>query len=81
MLDEVRRTGAIDLGIMPGREAHPLTQTLRKEGFDVQGENASYISHFPRCAAGGLIIEDAAESEAFCLKLIKEGARVEEIEA
>jgi hypothetical protein len=80
LLDEVRRTGAIDLGILPGREAYPLTLRLREEGFDVQVEDASFISHFPMCAGSGLIISDHAESEAFCLKLIKEGARVEEIQ-
>ncbi|MES2573238.1 MAG: hypothetical protein V4710_24665 [Verrucomicrobiota bacterium] len=80
LLDEVRQTGGIDLGIMPGCEAYPLTLDLRQQGFDVDVEDASCISYFPQCASGGLIIEDEAEAKVFCLKLIQEGARVKEIE-
>lgn len=80
LLDEVRRTKALDLGVMSGREAHNIAAKLRPLGFDVQVENASYVSYSSSVAGGGLIIEDDAEAQAFCLKLLQEGARLELVE-
>lgn len=80
LLEEVRRTKLIDLGQMTGREARMIANTLEPLGFDVQVEDASYVSHFPRVAGMGLIIEDDAEAEAFCLELIEAGATVQEVE-
>ena len=81
LLEEVRRSGKIDLGTLDGREAYRLTILLQREGFDIQGENVSFVSYFPRVAGMGVIIKDEAESQAFCLQLISEGATVEYIEA
>ncbi|MGV3661578.1 MAG: hypothetical protein ACO1TE_15430 [Prosthecobacter sp.] len=81
LLNEARSTQAIDLGVMAGREAFRLTQELQRHGFILRVQNASYISHSPQVRGGGLIIEDAAENEAFCLQLIQAGAIVVEHEA
>lgn len=81
MLDEVRRASCIDFGIMPGREAYRLVQLLGIQHFTVRSEDASFTSHFPMVAGSGVVIEDAADAEAFCLLLIQEGAAVQEVEA
>jgi hypothetical protein len=81
LLEEVRKTGSIDLGIMAGRHAIALAGLLEQQGYDVLNEDASYTSYFPTVAGNGLIIEDEAENDAFCLDLIQRGATVQQVEA
>lgn len=85
MLTESRSTGRIDLGIVEGRHAQRIDDTLRPHGFEVQVEDASSTTHFPQVHKDGLIlgltIEDEAENEAFCSQLIQDGARVVSVEA
>lgn len=81
LLQAVRQSGLIDLGVVSGREAHRLAITLSQSASVLDVTDASFVSHFPRVDGSGLIIEDDAEAEAFCLRLIELGATVEDIEA
>lgn len=62
------------------RVAEKLVRILQNEGFKVQSEDASFISYCAKGPEGALIIEDEAETEAFCLKLIRLGAQVQEVQ-
>jgi hypothetical protein len=81
LIEAVRQTGRIDLGVISGREAHQIATILRQSASVLDVTDASFITHFPRVDGSGLIIEDDAEAEAFCLRLIELGAAVEDIEA
>jgi hypothetical protein len=79
LLLEVRRSGGIELGLLSGREAHRLVETLQSCGFEVRVEDASSVSYFPRVGGVEHVIED--DAEGFCLSLIRGGAMVEEEES
>ena len=81
MLSEIRLSRCIDFGTVAGREAYLLEQMLRRNGFTTLREDASTVSHFPMVAGSGIIIEDQSEAEAFCLRLISEGATTQYVEA
>lgn len=81
LLAEVRRAAFVDFGMMSGREAHRLVQLLSVQHFDVRSEDASFVSHCAMVAGSMLLVENDAEAEAFCLRLIREGAAIQEIEA
>lgn len=81
LLEAVRQTGAIDLGVISGRDAHKIASILGASASVLDLTDASFVTHFPRVDGSGLIIEDDAEAEAFCLWLIELGAKVEAIEA
>lgn len=76
VLAEVRKTGMLDLGVIPGRRAFQLNHLLTEEGFHVQTEDASFISHAAINHAHGYMmhIESLADNERFCLDLIAAGA-------
>lgn len=80
MLAEVRKSGGIHLGILPGREAFKIERRLMSQGFAVEVTDASTVTMFPSVHGSGLIIEDKREAQDFCLKLIQEGATVREVE-
>ena len=80
LLASVRESGGIDLGTISGREAHHISKLLRQSATISDVSDDSYISYFPKVEGGGVIIEDDAEAEAFCLRLIELGAKVEEIQ-
>ena len=83
LLDQVRLCGRIELGIIAGRDAHRISESLRSKDFDVIVEDASVLSLFPVNRAKGFaaIIVDEAESDAFCRGLIANGSPIEEVEA
>ena len=81
LLKTVRQTGVDDLGVISGRDAHRITSILSQTASVLDVTDASFVTHFPRVDGSGLIIEDDAEAEAFCLRLIELGATVEYIEA
>ena len=80
LLEEVRHSGALDFGIVAGREAQHISELLRHSATVVEVAEASFVSHFPSVDGGGLIIENDSEAEAFCLRLIAEGATVVDIQ-
>jgi hypothetical protein len=80
LLESVRQSGGVDLGTISGRDAHQVSELLRQSASIIDVLDASSVSHFPKVDGGGLIIEDDAEGEAFCLRLIELGARVEDIQ-
>lgn len=77
LLTGVREHGSLDLGIMEGRHAHRLCGSLRRHGFSVEIEDASFMAYFPLFQGVPFLMEDKAGAEAFCLKLIESGASVE----
>lgn len=80
LLAEVRLSGGLNLGTVSGREAHRMTGLLRNLATIIEITDVSRISYFPTCDGAGLIIEDESEAEAFCLKLIEEGAELNLVE-
>lgn len=82
LLDQVRRTGRIELGVMAGREAYRIHESLRSNGFEVSVEDASDVVLLPihRVRGFAMIHEGDAESDAFCRKLIANGAPIQEVE-
>lgn len=83
LLEEVRRSGRIELGIVEGRVAHAIREKLRGHGYEVTVEDASTVGHLAgRWVAGefwALMDDDDEGAEAFCLDLIARGARVEDV--
>jgi hypothetical protein len=80
MLEEVRKSGRIELGTLDGRIAWSINQKLSQHGYEVALEDVSRVGYLPVQLIGGqqmaLIIEDEGESEAFSLDLIARGASV-----
>lgn len=68
---------------MAGREAYRIHESLRSNGFEASVEEASEVVLLPVHRVKGLamINEDEAESDAFCRKLIANGAPIQEVEA
>lgn len=81
LLESVRQTGFVDLGVVSGRDARRITNILSQSASVLDVTDASFVTHFPRVDGCGLIIEDDAEAEAFCLRLIELGATVQDVEA
>lgn len=77
ILAEVRGTTRLDLGVIPGRDAHRLWHLLADEGFQAEVADASFISYSAVNDAHGYMkhIEQRTENEQFCLRFIAEGAR------
>jgi hypothetical protein len=77
ILAEVRGTNRLDLGVIPGRNAHRLRHLLADEGWQTEVADASFISYSPVNDTHGYMkhVEQRAENERFCLRLIAEGAR------
>lgn len=69
---------------MPGREAYKLNRLLEGTTFETEIEDLSRISYLPikrGPSAAAIIIEDEAEAEKFCLKLVAAGCKVEDTES
>jgi hypothetical protein len=81
LLEAVRQTGVVDLGVISGRDAHRIVSILSQSASVLDVTDASFVTHFPRVDGSSLILEDDAEAEAFFLRLIELGAKVETIEA
>ena len=83
LLDQVRQNGQIELGVMAGRDAYRINESLLSNGFEVTVEDASDVVLFPINRAKGFatIIEGEAESDAFCRELIANRAPIQEVEA
>lgn len=81
LLESVRCSGLIDLGMIAGREAQRIFTLFTDSGAIIDAVDVSYISYFASVDGSGLIIEDDSENQAFCLKLIADGANVEEIQS
>ena len=80
LLESVRQSGGIDLGTISGRDAHHISKLLQRSASIIDVSDASSVSHFPKVDGGGLIIENEAEGESFCLRLIELGASVEDVQ-
>jgi len=80
LLDQVRKSGRIELGTLDGRIAWGIQEKLRQHGYEVPEEDASMVSYLAVHLVGdqrmALIIEDDKKAEAFCLDLIAKGAVV-----
>jgi len=81
LLEEVRRSGRIELGIVEGRVAWKIGERLRGDGYEVMVEDASTVGLLAVQVVGGqrmALLDDDERAEAFCLDLIARGARVED---
>lgn len=57
-----------------------MRELLRMSASTLDVTDASSTSYFAKVDGFGLIIEDDAENNAFCLQLIERGAKVDAIE-